>query len=161
MAKYRFRLLHGTHKGEPKFEMQQNGEMRKVAEGPTYIAKNPAIPFTQEPGYRGDIIETDLNLSAMFDQKGAIAKFQDITRGDTGGAVTKESLLQEIEDRKKMLEELDKGKPAFGDATLDDMPLEALKKMAVEEAIDVGKAKTKEEYLKVIKAAMHGLVAAQ
>ena len=154
MAKYRFRLLHGTHKTEPVFKLQQNGEMAKVGDGMTYVGKHPNIPYTMEAGYKGDIIETDLNLSAMFDQKGAIPKFQDITRGDVGDVDTEESLLREIEERKAKLATMKGGKPAFGTDTLDGMTVDELKKMAAEEEIDLGKAKTQPEILAIVKKAM-------
>lgn len=153
--KYRFRLLVGTHRSEGTYRTTEHGEVISNNDGLRYVAKNPHIPSTQVPGYIGDIIETDLDLKALFDRPGNIPKFEDITHGAAMAAMTPESIDQQVAEllrKKAEMVNAQGSEKTHGDRTLESMTVEELKKLAAEEEIDLGKATKKEDIIRIIQS---------
>lgn len=138
MAKYKFKVLAGTH---------------SINEG---TDQNPKLKRFR----MNEIVETDDELDKMFNSPGA-TKFArlDYTEPDT-----EESLAREEELLKQRREALAKKKEAESKGTvepsspnddyLDKMDLNELRSTASANSIPLGKAKTREEVLKVIKEAL-------
>lgn len=139
MAKYKFKVLAGGHSENEGTD--QNPKLKR---------------------YRmNDIVETDQELDKMFNSPGA-TKFArlDYTEPDT-----EESLAREEELLKQRREAIAKKKEAESKAPvetssspnddyLDKMDLNELRSTASANSIPLGKAKTREEVLKVIKEAL-------
>lgn len=90
----------------------------------------------------GDIIETQTNLAARFNEPNCPPKFRRLTE--------KEFAAEQENQAFRKQQEADKNKKP-GDG-LDSLSLEDLRKLAEEEEIDLGKSKTKEEVLKAIRS---------
>lgn len=148
MAKYKFRLLDGLHTEEPTFERDEKG-------APIIENGTPRILKEGRTFKKGDIIETDKNLHVIFDRIGNPPKFEEVHEDERIMTAQEkrqkaEALLKEAADD-ELAAQLRKN--TMNDV-LDSMSVEDLRKHAASEEIDLGKAKSKDEILKVIKAAM-------
>jgi hypothetical protein len=128
---------------------------------------------------RNDIIETENDLSALFDKKGNPPKFQELVEGVNDPSRAVDPLLQKpgesnADYRARMLEfaraatQAAEGaehshpgtvgpvakRPAPDMSTLESMNLDELRKWAESEEINLGNATKKPEILKAIKAAL-------
>ena len=136
MAKYRFKLLAGSHTEQVGTE--ENGD-------PIYHTYR-----------RGDEFDSISELDRRLNSPGSI-KFQRI--GDeTQGAVavetlTDEQLIAEIQHRKLSAAALAETVDAGEDDGLDSMSVAQLKELADGDEIDLGNAKTKDAIIRVIRSA--------
>lgn len=75
--KYRFRILHSEHTdNHPDGGDIEVSPGVKLPRSKTYHAKHPQKPWTLQPGYTGDIIETDFDLRQMNGEGNMMPKFE-------------------------------------------------------------------------------------
>jgi hypothetical protein len=154
MAKYKFRVLSGVHAlvvptETEKVKLPSGKEGVKVLNEETVVFR------------RGDVIETDVDLSAQFDKPGSPPKFERIVPGGEYAALggvgvfdrRPEETMEAFGARmREIAARATQAANVGGDeeAHLSRLSVEEPKRLADEEEVDLKKAKTKEEMVKLL-----------
>lgn len=155
--KYKYKLLHGHHAEADTYLTEKVTHPGGYVEEVTVVRNGQPVVLTRgRMFHQGDTFETDENLKVKFKDFSETPKFQLLS--NPLDSMSLEELQRQEKDVQRRIAEAQGQKPFTdinvdnSDDTLDDMSVEELRRFALEQELDIGKARTKEELIKAIKA---------
>jgi len=154
MGKFKFEVIAGTHTFADTYEMVEDPVSKKMV---PYVLNGIAQVKEKGKFYRkGDVFETDIDLLAppqhypqnepkfrILSDPVKSMEMDDLER-------RKKAIEDEIAIRKSMQHVEPVSTVDYG-ATYEQMDLAELRQLAIDNEIPVGKAKTKEDFIKLLK----------